>query len=213
MKLLIVDDHAIVREGLAAMLRQARPDTEVLQAGAGAEALGLAMRHPDLDAVFLDLRMPGMDGLSVVQEFGKIRPALPVIVLSSSENPSEVRQALAMGALGYVPKSAQAQTLLLALELVLSGNVYVPPLMLLEPENRLDAALPGQKISAANIHLTDRQIEVLRMLCQGLSNNEIGRDLGLSTKTVKAHVTAIFKALSVVSRTQAAALARQFNLV
>jgi len=213
MKLLIVDDHAIVREGLAAMLRRARPDTVVLQAGEGAEALGLAMRHPDLDAVLLDLRMPGMDGILVVQEFGKIRPALPVIVLSSSENPAEVRHALAVGALGYVPKSAQSQTLLLALELVLSGNVYVPPLMLLEQENRTEAALPGRKISAANIHLTDRQIEVLRLLCQGLSNNEIGRDLGLSIKTVKAHITAIFKALSVVSRTQAAALARQFDLI
>lgn len=213
MKLLIVDDHAIVREGLAAMLRQARPDTVVLQAGEGAEALGLAMRHPDLDAVLLDLRMPGMDGILVVQEFGKIRPALPVIVLSSSENPAEVRHALAVGALGYVPKSAQSQTLLLALELVLSGNVYVPPLMLLEQENRTEAAPPGRKISAANIHLTDRQIEVLRLLSQGLSNNEIGRDLGLSIKTVKAHITAIFKALSVVSRTQAAALARQFDLV
>ena len=213
MKLLIVDDHAIVREGLAAMLRQARPDTVVLQAGEGAEALGLAMRHPDLDAVLLDLRMPGMDGILVVQEFGKIRPALPVIVLSSSENPAEVRHALAVGALGYVPKSAQSQTLLLALELVLSGNVYVPPLMLLEQENRTEAEPPGRKISAANIHLTDRQIEVLRLLSQGLSNNEIGRDLGLSIKTVKAHITAIFKALSVVSRTQAAALARQFDLV
>lgn len=213
MKLLIVDDHAIVREGLVAMLCHARPDTVVLQAGEGAEALGLAMRHPDLDAVLLDLRMPGMDGILVVQEFGKIRPALPVIVLSSSENPAEVRHALAVGALGYVPKSAQSQTLLLALELVLSGNVYVPPLMLLEQENRTEAALPGRKISAANIHLTDRQIEVLRLLCQGLSNNEIGRDLGLSIKTVKAHITAIFKALSVVSRTQAAALARQFDLV
>lgn len=212
MKLLIVDDHAIVREGLTAMLRQARPDIVVLQAGEGAEALGLAMRHADLDAVLLDLRMPGMDGISVVQEFGKIRPTLPVIVLSSSENPAEVRHALAMGALGYVPKSAQLQTLLLALELVLSGNVYVPPLMLLEQENRTEA-LPGRKISAASIHLTDRQIQVLRLLCQGLSNNEIGRDLGLSTKTVKAHITAIFKSLSVVSRTQAAALARQYHLV
>lgn len=213
MKLLIVDDHAIVREGLAAMLRQARPDTLVLQAGEGAEALGLAMRHPDLDAVFLDLRMPDMDGLSILQEFGAIRPALPVIVLSSSENPAEVRQALALGALGYVPKSARSQTLLLALELVLSGNVYVPPLMLLEPENPSEAAWPGREISAANNPLTERQIEVLRLLCQGLSNNDIARDLGLSTKTVKAHITAIFKALSVVSRTQAAALARQFNLV
>lgn len=211
MKLLIVDDHAIVREGLAAMLRQAGPDTTVLQASDGAEGLRLADAHPDLDLVFLDLQMPGIDGLSAVPEFGRRRPELPVIVLSSSEDPADVRRALALGALGYVPKSAMPQTLLSALRLVLAGDIYVPPLMLATPEAGPRAGTPGDPGRQAS--LTERQLEVLKLLSEGLSNKEIGRVLGLSDKTVKAHITVIFKALDVVNRTQAASAARQAALL
>lgn len=211
MKLLVVDDHAIVREGLAAMLRQLGTDTEVLQAADGAAGLRLAEAHPELDAVFLDLQMPGVDGMSAVPEFGKRRPELPVIVLSSSEDPHDVRRALALGALGYVPKSARPDTLLSALRLVLSGNLYVPPLML-EPAEAASPALAGTE-SGPQGGLTERQLEVLRLLGAGKPNKEIGRELGLSDKTVKAHVTAIFKTLQVVNRTQAASAARRANLL
>jgi two-component system, NarL family, nitrate/nitrite response regulator NarL len=211
MKLLIVDDHAILREGLAAMLRQAGPDTEVLQAGDGAEGLRLAQLHHDLDAVFLDLEMPGGGGMSAVPEFGRQRPELPVIVLSSSEEPQDVRRALALGALGYVPKSAAPQTLLSALTLVLSGNVYVPPLMLNAGTAAAGTALG--KGAAASASLTERQLEVLRLLSEGQSNKEIGRGLGLSDKTVKAHITTIFRTLNVVNRTQAASAARRDQLL
>jgi DNA-binding NarL/FixJ family response regulator len=211
MKLLIVDDHAILREGLAAMLRQAGPDTEVLQASEGAEGLRLAETHADLDAVFLDLEMPGSGGMSAIPEFGKRRPELPVIVLSSSEDPRDVRRALALGALGYIPKSSPPRTLLSALQLVLSGNIYVPPLML-RPAAAASST-GGADPARAGASLTERQLEVLRLLGRGLSNKEIGRDLGLSEKTVKAHVTAIFKTLNVVNRTQAASAAREADLV
>ena len=211
MKLLIVDDHAILREGLAAMLRQAGPDTEVLQAGDGAEGVRIAEAHLDLDAVFLDLEMPGTGGMSAVPEFGRRRPELPVIVLSSSEDPDDVRRALALGALSYVPKSAAPQTLLSALALVLSGNIYVPPLML-NPV-ALAAGSRGANGAGARGSLTERQREVLRLLSDGLSNKEIGRALGLSDKTVKAHITTIFRTLNVVNRTQAASAARQAALL
>lgn len=211
MKLLIVDDHAILREGLAAMLRQAGPDTEVLQAGDGAEGVRMAEAHLDLDAVFLDLEMPGGHGMSAVPEFGRRRPELPVIVLSSSEDPQDVRRALALGALGYVPKSAAPQTLLSALTLVLSGNVYVPPLMLNPASAAAGPAAANGAGSRAS--LTARQLEVLRLLSDGMSNKEIGRALGLSDKTVKAHVTVIFKTLNVVNRTQAASAARRAALL
>jgi two-component system, NarL family, nitrate/nitrite response regulator NarL len=211
MKLLIVDDHAILREGLAAMLRQAGPNTEVLQAGDGAEGVRMAETHLDLDAVFLDLEMPGTGGMSAVPEFGRRRPELPVIVLSSSEDPQDVRRALALGALGYVPKSAAPQTLLSALALVLSGNIYVPPLML--NAVAMAAGPTGPNGSGSRASLTERQREVLRLLSDGLSNKEIGRELGLSDKTVKAHITTIFKTLNVVNRTQAASAARQADLL
>lgn len=211
MKLLIVDDHAILREGLAAMLRQAGPDIEVLLACDGAEGVRTAEAHLDIDAVFLDLEMPGIDGMSVVLELGKRRPDLPVIVLSSSEDPQDVRRALALGALGYVPKSAASQTLLSALQLVLSGNIYVPPLML--HPTALGAESVIAKETAPRGALTERQMEVLRLISKGLPNKEIGRELGLSDKTVKAHITALFRILNVVNRTQAASAARQVGLL
>jgi DNA-binding NarL/FixJ family response regulator len=211
MKLLIVDDHAIVRDGLAAVLRLIGPDTEILQAGDAEAGLRLAQEHLDLDAVLLDLEMPGGDGLSAVPEFGKRRPDLPVIILSSSEDPQDVRRALALGALGYVPKSALTQTLVSALQLVLAGDVYVPPLMLAAVGAASDTA--GVPDPAPLGPITDRQLEVLRLLSTGLSNKEIGRALGLSDKTVKAHVTTLFKTLRVVNRTQAASAARRARLV
>ncbi len=209
MKLLIVDDHAVVREGLATLLRQLGPDTAVLQARDSGEGLAFAESEADLDAVFLDLNMPGLDGLSAIQEFGKRRPDLPVIVLSSSEDPGDVRSALAAGALGYIPKSATSQTLLSALQLVLSGNVYIPTLML----NAANPAPANPRSHGGGVaSLSARQLDILSRICRGLSNKEISRELDLSEKTVKTHITAIFKALNVVSRSQAASIARQANL-
>jgi two-component system nitrate/nitrite response regulator NarL len=212
MKLLVVDDHPVFRDGLAALLKQAADHVVILQAPECATALQVAAEHPDLDAVFVDLMMPGMTGDLAVREFGKRRPELPVIVLSSSENPSDVRRALKAGALGYIPKSASPQTLLSALKLVLSGSIYVPPLLAQgPPPTRADSS--GQPAPHAIAQLTDRQIDVLKHLCTGLSNKEISARLGIAEKTVKAHVAAIFKTLNVVNRTQAAHAVREAKLV
>jgi two-component system, NarL family, nitrate/nitrite response regulator NarL len=212
MKLLVVDDHPVFRDGLAALLKQAAEHTVVLQAPECASALQLAAEHEDLDAVFVDLMMPGMTGDLCVREFGKSRPELPVIVLSSSENPSDVRRALKAGALGYIPKSASPQTLLSALKLVLTGNIYVPPLLAQAPTRTSDDS-QTQQAPLPMDQLTDRQIDVLKHLCTGLSNKEISIRLGIAEKTVKAHVAAIFKTLNVVNRTQAAHAVRAHNLV
>lgn len=203
MKLLVVDDHPVFRDGMAALLKQAADNTTVLQAPECATAFDIVESNPDIDAVFVDLMMPGMTGDMAVREFGKRRPELPVIVLSSSENPSDVRRALNAGALGYIPKSANPQTLLSALKLVLSGNIYVPPLLAqasapaYETHSHSGAALPIEQ-------LTERQLDVLKQLCTGLSNKDISARLGIAEKTVKVHVAAIFKTLNVVNRTQAA---------
>jgi two-component system nitrate/nitrite response regulator NarL len=212
MKLLIVDDHPIVREGLAAFLEQLGPDTAVLQAGDATRALALAAEHADLDVVILDLGLPGLDGLSAIAEFGRARPELPVIVLSASEDAQQARAALARGALGYVPKSASRHALVSAIRLVLNGEIYVPPLVL------GDSAAPKPAAHAVRTNsgrplLTDRQIDVLKRLSEGQSNKTIARDLDLSEKTVKVHVTAIFRALNVINRTQAAAAGRGAGLI
>lgn len=211
MKLLVVDDHPLFRDGLAALLRQANPDTQVFQACDGEAGMEMAQATDDLDAVFVDLMMPGLAGEAAVKEFARRRPELPVIVLSSSENPSDVKRVLSAGALGYIPKSASAQTVLSALQLVLTGNIYVPPLLARATEA---AAADKQNVAspATASQLTERQIEVLKQLREGMSNKEISNRLGIAEKTVKAHVAAIFRTLKVVNRTQAANAARELQL-
>jgi DNA-binding NarL/FixJ family response regulator len=196
------------------LLSQIEAGTVVLEASGGSEGLRSAQEHPDLAAVFVDLVMPGMHGMTAVQEFVREHPQLPVIVLSSSEDPHDVRRALAFGALGYLPKSASPETILSALRFVLSGNVYVPPLLLhsIPASTAAGVASIGLR-TRTGFHLTERQLVVLKLLCKGLSNKEICCQLGLSEKTVKAHVSSIFKAMNVVNRTQAALAARQAGLV
>jgi two-component system, NarL family, nitrate/nitrite response regulator NarL len=211
MKLLIVDDHAILREGLVALLQQFEQGADVLQASDTTEGLRLAAAHPDLDAVFLDLNMPDQGGMEVIPVFVQRCPEVPVIVLSSSEDPDDVRLALKSGALGYVPKSASPRNILSALRLVLAGEIYVPPLML--DLAAVAAAGSARVAPEPGERLTERQTEVLRQLCHGLSNKEISRALELSEKTTKSHITAIFKVLGVVNRTQAAAAAKRTGII
>jgi len=200
-KLLIVDDHPLFRDGLAALLQQAQSDTIVVQASSTDEALQL-VDEQIIDAVFMDLVMPGLAGEAAVREFARRHPDLPVIVLSSSENPNDVRRVLNAGASGYIPKSATAQTVISALQLVLSGNIYVPPLLVSPAARAMDH---GRHDSPRSLEqLTDRQVDVLRFLRDGLTNKEISAHLGIAEKTVKVHIAAIFKTLNVVNRTQAA---------
>ena len=212
MKLLVVDDHPVLRGGLSALLLQLEADAIVLQAGNAEEGLAIVAQNPDLDIVILDIAMPGMDGLEAIAEFGRVRPDLPVVVLSSSEDRKDVRDALAQGALGYIPKSANQHTLLAAIRLVMNGDLYVPPLVLDDEDTgRLTHFRPREK--ATKPILTDRQIAVLRSISEGHSNKEIAFELALSEKTVKAHVTAIFKILNVINRTQAASIGRENGLI
>ena len=201
MKLLIVDDHPLFRDGLAALLCQASANTVVRQAASAEEALR-TVDEEIFDAMFMDLVMPGMCGEPAIREFARRHPDLPVIVLSSSEAPSDVRRVINAGASGYIPKSATAQTVVSALRLVLSGNIYVPPLLLSATARAIDHDMQDTPRSLAQ--LTDRQVDVLRYLRDGLTNKEISANLGIAEKTVKVHIAAIFKTLNVVNRTQAA---------
>jgi DNA-binding NarL/FixJ family response regulator len=211
MKLLVVDDHPLFRDGLAALLMQANANTQVFQACDSEAGVAMAQERDDLDAVFVDLMMPGITGEAAVKEFARRRPELPVIVLSSSENPSDVRRALNAGALGYIPKSASPQTVLSALQLVLTGNIYVPPLLAHAQEEAANQTNESTKPTALT-QLTERQLDVLKQLRDGVSNKEISARLGIAEKTVKAHVAAIFKTLNVVNRTQAANAAREMEI-
>jgi DNA-binding NarL/FixJ family response regulator len=205
MKFLIIDDHPIVREGIAAVLRQIDSSVDILEAGDGKTGLAQMAATADLDCVLLDLRMTGMAGMPTLEQTRQQYPAVPLVVISSSEDPADARRALAAGARGYIPKSAGRNTMLAAIRLVLAGEVYVPPLVLLVESSPVRGRL--------ETGITERQMDVLRLVCEGLPNREIGQQLDMHEKTVKAHVTAVFKALGVVNREQAIETARASGLV
>jgi two-component system nitrate/nitrite response regulator NarL len=211
MKFLVVDDHSIVRDGLAALFEQVNPGFEVFQGRDAEEGLRLLDQSDNFDLVILDLFIPGVDGFEAISAFGRKRPELPVIVLSSSEDPGDVRKALASGALGYVPKSATQHVLLSAIKLVMNGDLYVPPLVL--SKNSGANSQLGDPPNAREKMLTPRQIEVLSLLCEGNPNKTIAAKLNLSEKTVKAHISLIFKALNVANRMQASKVAREAGLI
>lgn len=209
MKFLIVDDHPVLREGLSALLEQTFSPSTVILACDAAEAFVAMTAHADFDLVILDLNMPGVTGMDIISEIGRRRADLPVVVLSSSEDTRDVRKAIALGALGYVPKSANGQTLTAAIRLVIDGNVYVPPFLLKE-----QGQAPGLRDDPADDvqRLTPRQVEILILLSRGESNRTIAQRLDLAEKTVKVHITSIFKMLNVVNRTQAATVGRAAGL-
>ena len=209
MKFLIVDDHPVLREGLSALLTQTFAASTVVTACDAVEAFSALDAHGDLDAVVLDLNMPGMAGMEAISEFGRRRADLPIVVLSSSEDARDVRKAIGLGALGYVSKSASQQSLAAAIRLVLEGDVYVPPFLLKEHRGPSGRNGPVDGLP----RLTGRQVEILALLGRGEPNKVIAQHLDMAEKTVKVHITAIFKALNVVNRTQAATVGRAAGLI
>jgi DNA-binding NarL/FixJ family response regulator len=220
LKVLVIDDHPLVQEGVSAALESLADDVQVMAARDAEQGLAAAASHPDLDLALLDLALPGMSGFNLIAKLHERLPSLPVVVLSALEEPENVRHAISAGAMGFVPKSAATRVLLEVLQQVLAGNVAVPP--------ALQSAGTGAPAAPAGVSfesgsgtgtepdvalLTLRQLEVLSRVCEGKTNKQIATELGLSEKTVKAHVTAIFKVLGVVNRTQAVLVARRVGLI
>jgi DNA-binding NarL/FixJ family response regulator len=207
MRILVVDDHPLVREGLRQLVAGLEDGVEVIEASRADAALQALDEHPDLDLALLDLNLPDGDGLAVLAEFGRRAPDLPVVILSGVQDPVLMRAALDKGAAGFIPKSALSQVIVPALKLVLAGGVYVPPEML------GGRAIPGGMDGAAGESgLTARQRQVLDLLVAGKSNKEIAAALQLSEPTVKAHVVAVYRALQVRTRAQAVAAAARRGL-
>jgi DNA-binding NarL/FixJ family response regulator len=205
MNILLADDHVLFRDGLSLVLGQLGDDIHLLVAGGFDDALDKARTCPDLEMALLDLNMPGMDGVRSIARFRELLPDTPVVVISASENVAEIGRLLDCGASGYIPKSSSARVLLSALQLVLAGGVYVPPVILSTPS---DSASRDGKPGSQHPPLTDRQLDVLRLLLQGKANKVIARELKLSEGTVKIHLAAIFRALNANNRTEAAMSAR-----
>jgi DNA-binding NarL/FixJ family response regulator len=207
LKILVVDDHALVRSGLCQVLQGLDPTetTLVLEAPDCTRAFALADAHPDLDLVLLDYHLPDMNGLAALVQLGHAHPELPVVILSGSANPSIAKQVLAQGAAGFITKSGLTDELLHALRQVLAGEIYSPP------EFATSFALNPAATELHAPSLTLRQQEVLQLLLAGSSNRDISERLGLSDETVKTHVSHILRGFGVKTRTQAALQARRWG--
>jgi len=203
-KILVVDDHALVREGLRQVLKGLDEQIEVLAAANCAQAYGLASEHPDIDLVLLDYHLPDENGLEALRTFGNRHPELPVILLSGSANIEIMRQVLQAGAAGFVTKSSLSDELLVAVRSVLNGDLHIPPQL-------SNFSVTDNDAGNARNMLTQRQELVLKCLLDGKSNREIAEQLFLSEETVKSHVAAILRHFEVQNRTQAVVAATRLG--
>jgi DNA-binding NarL/FixJ family response regulator len=208
MKVLIVDDHALIRDALRGVLAELRPSVSVLEAADCKQAMTLVETHADLELIFLDLGLPDGDGFEVLEDLRASNPAIGVVVLSATKDRDSVTRALRLGAVGFIPKSGTRPVMLGAIQLILAGGIYVPPEVLGPQEEQQPVLATVQSRSATKaaspsaLGLTARQIDVLALMMQGKSNKVICRELDIAEQTVKTYVTAIFKALSVANRTE-----------
>jgi DNA-binding NarL/FixJ family response regulator len=204
MKVLIADDHPMVRDALARTLLLLEPQAQVLQAGDYAGALQLMLAEQPRLAL-LDLHMPGMDRVDGLRRLRLQCPGVTLVVASGEEDPAVIRAALAAGAMGFLPKSEPPEVLQQALRLVLGGGSYMPAQALADLRQ---GAAPRPDAGA----LTPRQMDVLRCLMRGQPNKLIARELGLTEGTVKIHIAAILRALQARNRTEAVVVARDLGL-
>jgi DNA-binding NarL/FixJ family response regulator len=208
MKILLSDDHPLFREGVKPILEKLDPDVEIIEAADFPSAFECMRQAGEVDLALMDLYMPGMSGIDGIIRFRAMFPETPLVVLSASERLEDMQKPLAAGALGYISKSSPSETILNALRHVLAGGVYTTPSSLLDGEE----APPPHTASKRYPALSDRQIQVLRYLVQGLSNRQIGECLDVTEGTIKLHLVAIFRILKVANRTEAVLVAQKMGL-
>ncbi len=210
MRILLVDDHALFRDGVALLLRELDPAVQVWHAANVAEALASLDGGTDIDLILLDFILPGMHGLQALETMRERHPGVPIVMLSSQEDQVTVLRSIQLGAMGFIPKSASSSQMFEALRTVLAHGIYIPPLSLAS----IALPVPTQPhTSPAELGLTARQTQVLRLILEGKPMKLIARELGLSQNTAKTHVSAVLRALAVTTRTQAIVAASRMGLV
>ncbi|RZL11750.1 MAG: response regulator transcription factor [Rubrivivax sp.] len=222
MKVLLIDDHPLILAALQSVIQSLGEHVSVISASSGRAARDTLHADGTFDLVLLDLHLGDADGFDLLAEFRRTYPALPVVVISASDRPSDVIRAIDMGAMGFVPKRASNDTLVQALQQVISGGVYVPPMSMglggpapaprtsygpstqPAPIHHVASDADFQSVpSLQQLNLTPRQTDVLTLLLKGQPNKLIARELDLSVETIKDHVAAVLRVLGVSSRTQA----------
>lgn len=215
MKILVVDDHQLIREALRGVLKELQRDAVILEASHAGQATQTITEQTDIDLVLLDLTLPDREGFTVLEELRQRQPAPSVVVLSAIQDRSHVVRALDLGASGYIPKSATRDVMLGAIRLVLAGGVYIPPQVLERDAPAEPAASPINRdhieACGSQLGLTDRQIDVLALMMQGMNNKTICRVLNLAEPTVKNHVSSILRAFKVSNRTEVVVAVNKFE--
>lgn len=215
MKILIVDDHALIRDALQGVLKKLQRGVVVLEAADSQQAFDIIAGNADINLILLDLTLPDRDGLSVLTELRERYPAIGVVVLSALQDHVNVTKVLDLGASGFIPKSAKPKVMETALQLIFAGGVYIPPEI--RPPTGFAEAPPSQQheyrasenrasenrqdVPPADLKLSERQLDVLALIMQGHSNKAICRWLELAEPTVKNHVTALLRTFNVPNRT------------
>jgi len=197
MDVLLVDDHPILHETLRVVVASVAPQAQFHGETSLGGGVSKARQLKDLQLVLLDLMLPGCSGIEALVQFRKVLPRTRVMVISATEDSDSVRAALDAGAVGYLPKTSSPNVIAEALRAVLQGGSYVPPQAL--------GAVPHIKtpLTLADLGITERQADVLKLVTKGLSNSEIARQLSIAENTVKQHAHAAYRALGVSSRTEA----------
>src|SRR5262245_10093755 len=203
MKILVVDDHALIRDALRGVLDELLGGSTVLEAPDCRQATELIREHPDLGLILLDLNLPDRDGFAFLADLRRRHAPISLVVLSGFHDRGNVMRALNLGACGFIPKSSPREVMVSALRLVLSGGIYIPPEALPPAKTEGARPSPSRPFSPADVGLTERQMEVVALMMQGKSNKAICRILDVAEPTVKHHVTAVLKALKVANRTEA----------
>jgi len=209
MKVLVIDDHALIRDALRGVLKELKDEAAIIEASTAQQAMRLVGEHCDVSLILLDLNLPDRNGFEVLAELRQRYPAISTVVLSALNDRDNVAKALDLGALGFIPKASTREVMVSALRLIFSGGIYIPTDILVGRQTApppLSAGTNGatpRPLAPRDLGVTDRQVEVLALMMQGKSNKAICRSLDLAEPTVKSHVTAILKALKVSNRTEA----------
>ena len=212
LRLLVVEDHALVREGLLATLKNLGAETQTFGVKDASEAVGV-LEAEDIDMMILDLMLPGTKGQTFLPLVRRRFPTVPVVILSALDDAETVSRVMKDGASGFVSKSGSSTELLEALRAVLSGEIYLPPKLRKLTKNS-ESAQGERKPLAQRFGLTAAQVRVLELVAEGCSNRRISELLGLTEGTVKIHVSAIMKAMGVSNRSEAALMVsrkRRYN--
>lgn len=219
MKILVVDDHALFRQGLAMLLAELYPNSEILEAASSATALEETERNRDVRLILLDLKLEDGTGFETLEKLSRDLPDAAVAVVSASEDSRDIASSYKAGAKGYIVKSSTSDVLRHALPLILAGETYIPShaMSLLTGGGPSEAGESGGHqpagVSEGAPHLTPRQQEILLLMAQGLQNRDIASSLGMLEGTVKVHVKSILQKLGVNNRTHAVVTGIRLGLV